>query len=357
MVYVINNVSILLEAYCFRHIKGIGSKRFFLAVCLVQLTLIIGLRDGVGADFYSYLKIYNYIDGIWQYQYRYRSVEFGYELLNKICTLVGIPFWGLNLIIAFITNYFLIKAIQEFHYNPYLSIFLYISLFFFYHSMNQVRQGMAMTIGLYALSQLSKKKNKKFFIFLILAELFHIVAITYLPLFFLSKLKIKRIVICQYVFITIITIIFWESFAHIISMTRYADFVNSIFDIKLTLNTIVNLVVRIVLAVFALKNIKKYLKFCVTECEYNIMCHMILLSIVFQMLTTFCSSFLGRVTTPYFMIYIIVFPAIIDNMYEKSKKNIYTVGFYLFGALYQLTYYIVMGKAVLTNEYSCILFK
>lgn len=363
MVYLCNNIFVLLEAYCLSHIKGIYSKRVFLAVCLLQLSLIIGLRDGVGADFYSYLKIYNYINGVRQYQYTYLPLEFGYELLNKICGWAGLPYWGLNLVCAFITDFFLVKAIKEFKCDPYLSVFLYISLFFFYHSMNQVRQGMAMTIGLYALSQLSKMRIGRFLTFLILALSFHTVAAAYLPLFFLRKQRVGTKTVCQYVFITVVIMLFWKELVGIINMTKYAHFVNSEYDMRLTISSIVNLTSRICLAVFALVNIgtchdkRHYLsrkckvrsRFAEYEC--NILCHMILLCTMFQVLTTFCTTFLGRVTTPYFMAYIIVFPKILENVHRNSKRKIYAAEMYLFGMFYQLVYYLLMGRAVLAKTY------
>lgn len=359
MVYICNNLLILLETYCYKRIKGINPKKIFLFTCLLQLTFIIGFRNNVGADFSSYRRMYNYLSGIWQYRYTYYSAEIGYELLNRLCGVFGLPYWGLNFVCAFITNYFLIKAVNKFKCDPYLSIFLYISLFFFYHSMNQVRQGIAMTIGLFALAQLSRNKNVQFLSMLMLAMSFHMVAIVYLPLYFLRKIKIDKCVICCYVCITAFTIIFWQNIIWIISMTKYAHFIHSEYDMRLTLSSIVNLIARAILAIFVLKHMKRasfynsYFKTDMVVYEQNILCHMVLLGLVFQIYTTFCNAFFGRVTTPYFMAYIIALPRILDGMHKKAK-NIYRAGMYLFAVLYQIMYYILMGSQVLINDYSSI---
>ena len=78
MVYLLNNISIFIWAFCIKHIKCKNKNSIFLFICFAQLTLIVGLRNEVGADYYSYLRIYNHLSGIWQYNYRYPEVEIGY---------------------------------------------------------------------------------------------------------------------------------------------------------------------------------------------------------------------------------------------------------------------------------------
>ena len=272
MVYLLNNISIFIWAFCIKHIKCKNKNSIFLFICFAQLTLIVGLRNEVGADYYSYLRIYNHLSGIWQYNYRYPEVEIGYELVNIIFGYFGIPYWGINLFMAFWTNLFIVLAIKEYKINICMSIFMYISLFFFYHSMNQTRQGLAMAIGIYAISQLCKKRNMAFVFWILFAMCFHTVAIVYLPLYLLRKIKITKKVLMLYLLGTIIVLVGYQFVVILLTYTKYGVYFNSYYDRSNALSTIINLVVRIVmlfLALFYAKKIKEGM-------SKNILYHMVL---------------------------------------------------------------------------------
>ena len=122
MIYLLNNITLFLYAFLLNQIQCKNKNKIFLFICLFQMTLIVGLRLDVGADYDSYHKIYNYLNNIRQSKYTYYPVEMGYELINTVSGKIGIPYWGVNLIVALLTNLFIGLAIKQFNVKVLLSI-------------------------------------------------------------------------------------------------------------------------------------------------------------------------------------------------------------------------------------------
>lgn len=350
MVYVYNVISIILVAWFLRCISGIDKKKFFFFFCLIQMTLIIGLRYQVGADYIPYERMYNYLGGGVYVGYKYDTVEIGYSILNQILWKIGVPYWGLNLLIAFLTILFMLKAIKEWSVDFFLSVYLYISFFFFYHAMNQTRQGLAIAIGLYAVALLSKGNVKKFLFWIIFGSLFHITLLIFLPLFFLRKIEFNKSALYIYTATIFVLFIGFSIIIQLIQITRYSIYINSFYDLEGLTSSKMNLAVRVIMLILALIRYKSV----ADSTKKRLLYHMIMICTVFQILTI-RSSLFGRVTTPFFGAYIFLIPDLIYSVRGKYQKLIY-YGCIGVATLYQIVYFNAMSDSVLVNKYKSILF-
>jgi len=183
-VYVIL-VTILLFASIFKFNKHVYWVLFFL------LLLIGGLRDlSVGVDTLNY---YNVFKGITS---RYMVLEYGWILLNNLVRF----FFGNFQIVVFISMVLVLCPIfyvsKRMSNNPILSIALFCLLYFYFNSFNITRQAIAASFILMALYSLHNDNRRGYFIYVVLAILFHATAILFLGIFFLYRLNIsKRILV------------------------------------------------------------------------------------------------------------------------------------------------------------------
>ncbi len=100
---------------------------------------------------------------------------------------------GVFFIFAFlgvIIKFYTIKKISEF---PYLSLIIYMSLYFILHEMTQIRAGVAAGIFLLSLPNIVNRNYKNYFFKVLLATLFHYSSLVMVPLYCLNPKKINRL--------------------------------------------------------------------------------------------------------------------------------------------------------------------
>ena len=212
--------------------------------------------------------------------------------------------------------------------------------------MNQTRQGLAMAIGIYAISQLSKNRDIKFIFFIIFASLFHLSALLYLILLILKKFPLSKKVVVLYILCTIVAVFGYDLFVKILIHTKYGLYFGTFYDQKASLSTIVNLIIRIVFLLFVLYYYPQIRR----NYKEDILYHMALLCTSFQTLTVISSTF-GRITSLFFLSYIILIPKIV---YGVKKNKILRLECYLGATLYQIVYYMIMNTSVLVNQYKSV---
>ena len=126
---------------------------FFYLVPVFIISLIIGLRYDVGVDYLAYKGLYETsftgtIDESWG------NLEFLYAIISYCCYKLGMPYYVLFMIMAFIPFYFYYKSFDRFRY---LFSFCYLLLDCFRYSI--------------LVFQYSTSSNS-FFYFVILSELY-----------------------------------------------------------------------------------------------------------------------------------------------------------------------------------------
>ena len=167
----------------------IKKRLFFSAIlCAFPLIALSGLRYGIGKDYSSYEFIYNIIGPTMSNEHQYEPV-FTY-------LIVGLNRLGLSSqwFIAVTSILFLVLVFSSIlEESPYsgLSIFLLISMQFYFQSTNIIRQMIACSICLYSIRYIKRRRFIPFLICVILAYGFHTSGVLFFPAFFLYGKRLK----------------------------------------------------------------------------------------------------------------------------------------------------------------------
>ena len=145
-----------------------GSRRaqdLYLALSGAVLVLLATLRYGIGFDYFNYQNIFLDISrkSLEEIFSSYVYQEFlGYALFNKLVAVLG----GNYLVLLLVINLFLTGTalwfIRRYSRMPWLGVFLYVTLQFFAHSMNLLRQSIAAAICLLGYEFLQRRQPVRF---------------------------------------------------------------------------------------------------------------------------------------------------------------------------------------------------
>lgn len=158
---------------------GRGAQRA-LTLVAIGITLMVGLRREVGADWNAYLVIYDYIkmanlgDAL-------QRTEAGYAFLNLLAGKVGWGIWFPNLVCAAIFMWGLLKFCRQ-QPNPALGLLVAVPYFIIGVGMGYTRQSAALGFVLIALTQYSNGAYLRMVASIGLAALFHTSALVLVPL-------------------------------------------------------------------------------------------------------------------------------------------------------------------------------
>lgn len=203
--------------------------KFFVILSIIPLLFISAFRYDVGTDYFyryapSYMIILNGGD--------VGNLECIFKILIKICTF----FTSSYALLFFVTSVIIIIPIFYLIYKeskyPLLSIILFVIGGFFFDLLNLVRQYISIVILLCSYKYLLDKKYLKWFLYFILAILFHKSAVVGL---LLVPLKNKKYFVPQCILpVASIIIIFGkyikELIIFFISLTPYSIYINSIYS-------------------------------------------------------------------------------------------------------------------------------
>lgn len=169
---------------------------FFLVFSFIILFFVSGLRNNyVGADTATYISTFNIIKNIPLSQSFELYFESGYILYNYV---IGLFFDNAQFLII-ISSFIIIIAITTFIYknsaNVYMSLYLFITLMFYYDSMNIMRQFLAVSVILYGFEFVKSRKFIKYLVCVIIATFLHTTAIISILIYFLYswQFSYKRI--------------------------------------------------------------------------------------------------------------------------------------------------------------------
>lgn len=117
--------------------------------------------------------------------------EPGYALLSAIISIFG-DYYLFIMVYAVISLIILIKSINYFSLNPYVSLYVYYAFYFLGNNMAKIRQSMAVLILLLGLKYLHKKEEKIFVILVCIAASFHASALFFLVLLLIKKIYLTK---------------------------------------------------------------------------------------------------------------------------------------------------------------------
>lgn len=216
----------LLSGFIYFVMEKLSKKRSVVKIMIAFLPMLIvsAIRYDVGWD---YLDIYTngfFLIGQGYMPYYFSEIPFDW-LVKLIYILSGQnPDW-LFFICAIITFAFLAKACKDQSVNIVFSILLIFLIRYYFLTLNIVRQGIAMSICLYAIKFIKEKNFKKYFFTILLASCFHMMSLIYIFIYFLCQInwkKKKNILI-----MALIPIVGVALYIIVTKFTKYGNYIGS----------------------------------------------------------------------------------------------------------------------------------
>ncbi|MCI8623267.1 MAG: EpsG family protein [Provencibacterium sp.] len=198
LVYYLNLLVILALAYplCIR--KPDQRKRAVYLACTFSLMFLLSAaRRGIGNDYFSYIDIYyeaagRPFSGLFGSGLR---AEPGYLLLCKLISLTGASQTVMYAVMAVLCLLPVAWFLYRYSENLWLSTWLYVTLTFFYGTMNFVRQNLALAILLLGYPLLRRRRlwaAAAYAGVILAAASFHKTALILLPVLLLCYLPLNR---------------------------------------------------------------------------------------------------------------------------------------------------------------------
>ena len=165
----------------------------FTAYLSILLFIFVGLRYQTGGDWYVYLNNFKYYGENFSFDHR---SDLGYEFLSYLIYQSTGSFYILNIIIAIFNCYSLYYYCRNLR-NPILGFYISLPIIVLVLYMGFVRQGIAFSFLLMALSNIDKKNFNYYYLYIFLGIFFHKSLIFFLiiGIIFDNRILIKSIIL------------------------------------------------------------------------------------------------------------------------------------------------------------------
>ena len=155
---------------------------------LIMLSLLAGLRYRVGTDTLAYMDEYEK----YPLSYFKERYLFGWYALMAFCKSLHLSFYCVQIFLAFLTNYAVIKFLRRYSLHFFSSLLIYYVLLFPGLNFEIIRQGVCVAIFLLSFHYLEEKKFIKYYIWTGIACLFHYSALLLLLIPLLMWIPINK---------------------------------------------------------------------------------------------------------------------------------------------------------------------
>lgn len=185
------------------------ARKIFKYITILIPSIIAGIRIDVGTDYNLYNRaFYDIANGI---SNRYEDFEIGYKVINNIIYKLGLNFHWVLFVMNFFTILFIYKALNNEKKYIKVSFGMMMYMFLYYQtSLNLIRQSLAISICIYAITCIYTNNIKKFVFLIILASSFHksaLICFTILLIKYIFESYKKRLFKLT-TFITLILLVF-----------------------------------------------------------------------------------------------------------------------------------------------------
>jgi len=198
-------VSSILEVYGGSEEKP--SKQWFYSI-VVLMMLTAGLAYGLSPDWVAYWNAFEgaSVTSLFELPLLAEAVdmEFGYMLLNKIVSSIGLGYASFTLIIAVIALYLKSTTIYEYGGYVFLALMMYFVPIYFFEEHVHVRQGLANAIMIYSVRFIIERKLYKFLLCFVIAFLFHKAVVAFLLAYWVVKIRFNNTTIITIVMVAVI---------------------------------------------------------------------------------------------------------------------------------------------------------
>lgn len=195
----------------------------------IPLTIVSAIRYDVGTDYIPIFRngfIYISNGGTMP------TWEIGFMGIVRTVLSFSTDYAWLFIISAVLISFFTFRAIFNISVNVPLSILLYVLGEVYFFSFNGVRQALSIAIFFCAIKYIHSRQLLKYALMILLAASMHFSAILLFSFYWIYNIKItpKKAFVIIAVSTALLPLIN-ASFRFVISMTRYAWYIGSVFDV------------------------------------------------------------------------------------------------------------------------------
>lgn len=255
MVYTIVLIGLIAISWCAGFLKSTQRRTFMCTLFFLVLALLSGFRyQNEFSDFFiNYERIIQAAGQTWQEVLHY-SHQVLHQIIRKTIGMVfRDPQWYFLLSSFFIVGMNL-KVFKEFAYSLFLCVLLYYVEFGYFSSNNMTRQAIAVAICLGAWKYIIERKQVRYLFVMALALLVHTSAVFFLPIYYISKIRLNRKNFKVYAAVTLVVILFNSQLIRFSQKYLYSDYTESSYGMrpsnKLRLSIAVICVLVILLEVY-----------------------------------------------------------------------------------------------------------
>lgn len=190
-VYYANLLLILALAWplCIRK-PSKGKKIAYIAITMGYMWFLATFRYGIGYDYYTMIDIFRTVQNTQSLgEILALQWEPGYLILTKLMSFFihdSITMYGVYQVAILLPIAWFIYRHCE---NAWLATWLYVTLTFYYTTLNFTRQSIACSLVVLAYGALKNRKPIPYFILILLAGSFHKTALIMIPLYFLANIR------------------------------------------------------------------------------------------------------------------------------------------------------------------------
>lgn len=347
--YFILLVILLLEAGLI-FLKGSSNrkKKIYLILVFIKLFIISAFRSGnIGNDTKAYIDLFQrwgIAESITSINTRF---EIGFVLLNRIVYFFSSNSQAIIIVTSFITLYLFLRFIYKESSLVWLSVYLFITLRYFYGTMNIVRLTLAMGVIFVSYKFLKERKVIPFALLVIFASLFHSTAIIFLIAYPITGIEFNR---RNLLFLSLAGLIGFIAFNPILEMAfrlfpQYRHYLTSSFFEGQVLANYIQFFIDLTILVFGLIVVSRNKRYLANsenikeKNEINILLHLMTLGTIFSFIAI-RASLLDRVSS-YFSVFCIIFvPKVITMVRNKHERLIYIYLIMAFALLYHTVIFI-----------------
>lgn len=356
MVYLISMLLTVLFSYLYLKRKrssaggvyvDVFRKRIYLDRVLLFLLavfpvwFITAFRYDVGTDYlYTYVKYFEHSSYGWR---PYDEPLF--QLLNNFILTFSDNYVWLFVITGAIINILFFYFIFKYSVTPITSIVIYFVSSFFFNSLNNIRQYLAMSIAVFAFTN---KNFIKSLIIILFASMFHFSALLYVPVLLASKLRFRRKDFMIFSAIAFISVPFICKLSiYLLQFTKYSYFLDSGSGFSLLI-IIVNVLIFIACLFYYDERDKEYQKYAILQLITVCLC---IFSIFFKN-----EEFTIRLIRLPMIFQLILVPKIISKERNRACRALVLCGIvlsyfvftfytvYLMGGLEVFPYQFIFGR-------------
>ena len=196
-----------------RNYALVAGKKVYIAIACIMFVLLAGLRNTqVGMDTEMYSVLFRYMQNMRSFKQALNSwqlggVEPGYALTEYLFSR-HLSFQVFLFAMGMISIVPIMVVIYKYSKNYWMSLFLFVAFGYFSFAMNGIRQAVAIGICMIAYIFAKEKKLVPYLFSVAFAMTFHLSAAIFIPVYWLSNIKLNKRTVLIYLVALAVTNIF-----------------------------------------------------------------------------------------------------------------------------------------------------